>query len=67
MLAGVTRQIGDALLPENSQSSGQVISIGIVPWGIVENSYQLCGHNLKVPVRYGPGHTVYGPYILPNA
>jgi hypothetical protein len=48
MLAGVARQIGDALLLENSKCSGQVISIGIVPCGIVEKR-----HNLNVPLRYG--------------
>ncbi|XP_023715703.1 transient receptor potential cation channel trpm isoform X3 [Cryptotermes secundus] len=46
---GVTRQIGDALLLENVKSSAQVIVIGIAPWGIVEDCYQLCGHNHDVP------------------
>jgi transient receptor potential cation channel subfamily M protein 3 len=49
MLAGVTRQVGDALLLERSQRSGRVISIGIAPWGIVENNLELCGHNRDVP------------------
>jgi transient receptor potential cation channel subfamily M protein 3 len=49
MLTGVTRQIGDALVLENTQGSAQVISIGIAPWGIIENNYQLCGHNHDVP------------------
>jgi len=48
-LAGVTRQVGDALLLERSQRSGRVISIGIAPWGIVENNHELCGHNRDVP------------------
>jgi transient receptor potential cation channel subfamily M protein 3 len=48
MLTGVTKQIADALLLENGQGSGQVITIGIAPWGIVENNYQLCGHNRLV-------------------
>jgi len=46
---GVTRQVGDALLLERSQRSGRVISIGIAPWGIVENNHELCGHNRDVP------------------
>jgi len=49
LLAGVTRQVGDALLLERSQRSGRVISIGIAPWGIVENNHELCGHNRDVP------------------
>ncbi|PNF30784.1 hypothetical protein B7P43_G06168, partial [Cryptotermes secundus] len=46
---GVTRQVGDALLLERSQRSGRVVSIGIAPWGIVENNHELCGHNRDVP------------------
>ncbi|XP_075216680.1 transient receptor potential cation channel, subfamily M isoform X1 [Lycorma delicatula] len=46
---GVTRQVGDALLMERSQRSGRVISIGIAPWGIVENNHELIGHNRDVP------------------
>ncbi|XP_021919467.1 transient receptor potential cation channel trpm isoform X2 [Zootermopsis nevadensis] len=46
---GVTRQVGDALLLERSQRSGRVISIGIAPWGIVENNHELCGHNRDIP------------------
>ncbi|KAK9497367.1 hypothetical protein O3M35_004699 [Rhynocoris fuscipes] len=46
---GVTRQVGDALLMERSQRSGRVISIGIAPWGIVENNHELIGHNKDVP------------------
>ncbi|RZF33234.1 hypothetical protein LSTR_LSTR012995 [Laodelphax striatellus] len=46
---GVTRQVGDALLMERSQRSGRVVSIGIAPWGIVENNHELIGHNRDVP------------------
>uniref|UniRef100_A0A8D8RTN9 Transient receptor potential cation channel trpm n=1 Tax=Cacopsylla melanoneura TaxID=428564 RepID=A0A8D8RTN9_9HEMI len=46
---GVTRQVGDALLMERSQRSGRVVSIGIAPWGIVENNHELIGHNKDVP------------------
>lgn len=45
---GVTRQVGDALLLERSQRSG-VVSLGIAPWGIVENNYELIGLNRDVP------------------
>ncbi|KAF5291334.1 hypothetical protein FQA39_LY03485 [Lamprigera yunnana] len=44
---GVTRQVGDALLLE--RSSGRVVSLGIAPWGIVENNYELIGLNRDVP------------------
>ncbi|KAG8229410.1 hypothetical protein J437_LFUL000931, partial [Ladona fulva] len=46
---GVTRHVGDALLLEKSQRSGRVVSIGIAPWGIVENNHELLGHNRDVP------------------
>ncbi|XP_059478668.1 transient receptor potential cation channel trpm isoform X6 [Neocloeon triangulifer] len=46
---GVTRQVGDALLMERSQRSGRVVSIGIAPWGIVENNSELVGKNRDVP------------------
>ncbi|KAK4884574.1 hypothetical protein RN001_000845 [Aquatica leii] len=44
---GVTRQVGDALLLE--RSSGRVVSLGIAPWGIVENNFELIGLNRDVP------------------
>lgn len=47
--AGVTRQVGDALLLERSQRSSRVVSIGIAPWGIVENNHELLGHNRDAP------------------
>ncbi|XP_065218711.1 transient receptor potential cation channel trpm isoform X4 [Planococcus citri] len=46
---GVTRQVGDALLLERSQRSSRVVSIGIAPWGIVENNHELIGHNKDAP------------------
>lgn len=46
---GVTRQVGDALLLERSQRSGRVITLGIAPWGIVENNHDLIGANRDVP------------------
>ncbi|XP_027836600.2 transient receptor potential cation channel trpm [Aphis gossypii] len=45
---GVTRQVGDALLLD-SQRPGRVVSIGIAPWGIIENNHELIGHNKDVP------------------
>ncbi|XP_050524701.1 transient receptor potential cation channel trpm isoform X1 [Daktulosphaira vitifoliae] len=45
---GVTRQVGDALLLD-SQRTGRIVSIGIAPWGIIENNHELIGHNKDVP------------------
>lgn len=47
--SGVTRQVGDALLLERSQRSSRVVSIGIAPWGVVENNHELIGHNRDAP------------------
>jgi transient receptor potential cation channel subfamily M protein 3 len=46
---GVTKHIGDALLLERSQRTGRVNTLGIAPWGIVENNQELIGHNTEVP------------------
>lgn len=46
---GVTRQVGDALLLERSQRQGRVVSIGIAPWGILENGHELVGRGRDVP------------------
>ncbi|XP_012260882.2 transient receptor potential cation channel trpm isoform X3 [Athalia rosae] len=46
---GVTRQVGDALLLERSQRQGRVVSIGIAPWGILENAHELVGRGRDVP------------------
>lgn len=39
MILGVTKQVGEAL--QREQRQGRVVSIGIAPWGILENSQQL--------------------------
>ncbi|XP_076268057.1 transient receptor potential cation channel, subfamily M isoform X2 [Rhynchophorus ferrugineus] len=46
---GVTKHVGDALLLERSQRTGRVNTLGIAPWGIVENNQDLIGHNTEVP------------------
>lgn len=46
---GVTRHVGDGLLLERSQRTGRVNTLGIAPWGIVENNQDLIGHNTEVP------------------
>lgn len=56
---GVTRQVGDALLSERTQRSGRVISLGIAPWGIVENNQELIGINRDVPY-----HSISSPRLV---
>ena len=48
---GVTRHVGDALVTERSPRlrSGRVVSIGIAPWGIVDNRQTLVQQNKDVP------------------
>lgn len=47
---GVTRHVGDALISERSPRlrGGRVVSIGIAPWGVVENRAGLVGRNKDV-------------------
>ncbi|KAI4468011.1 transient receptor potential cation channel subfamily m member 6 [Holotrichia oblita] len=56
---GVTRQVGDALLSERTQRSGRVVSLGIAPWGIVENNQELIGINKDVPY-----HSISSPRLV---
>ncbi|XP_057664762.1 transient receptor potential cation channel trpm isoform X34 [Diorhabda carinulata] len=46
---GVTKHVGDALLLERSQRTGRVNTLGIAPWGIVENNQDLIGQHTEVP------------------
>eukprot|EP00092_Neocalanus_flemingeri_P021755 GFUD01023599.1.p1 GENE.GFUD01023599.1~~GFUD01023599.1.p1 ORF type:complete len:1565 (-),score=309.61 GFUD01023599.1:400-5094(-) len=48
---GVTRHVGDALVSERSPRlrSGRVASIGIAPWGAVENRKSLVQRNQDIP------------------
>ena len=47
---GVTRHVGDALISERSPRlrGGRVVSIGIAPWGVVENRTSLIGRKKDV-------------------
>ncbi|KAI9554622.1 hypothetical protein GHT06_019895 [Daphnia sinensis] len=47
---GVTRHVGDALISERSPRlrGGRVVSIGIAPWGVVENRVSLIGRKKDV-------------------
>lgn len=46
LLLGVTRQVGDVL---SERSSNRLLSLGIAPWGIIENNHELIGLNQDVP------------------
>lgn len=47
---GVTKHVGDALISERSPRlrGGRVVSIGIAPWGVVENRATLVGRRKDV-------------------
>jgi hypothetical protein len=46
----VTHHVGDALISERSPRlrSGRVVSIGVAPWGVVENRASLVGRKKDV-------------------
>ncbi len=47
---GVTHHVGDALISERSPRlrGGRVVSIGVAPWGVVENRVSLIGRKKDV-------------------
>lgn len=45
--AGVIRHVGDALKDHASKSRGKICTIGIAPWGIVENQEDLVGKDVR--------------------
>lgn len=46
-LPGVIRHVGDALKDHASKSRGKICTIGIAPWGIVENQEDLIGKDVR--------------------
>ncbi len=44
---GVIRHVGDALKDHASKSRGKICTIGIAPWGIVENQEDLVGKDVS--------------------
>ncbi|XP_076334720.1 transient receptor potential cation channel trpm-like isoform X2 [Tachypleus tridentatus] len=46
---GVIRHVGEALLNERTPRQRRVVTIGIAPWGIIENKHELVGKNTVVP------------------
>ncbi|CAB4068423.1 TRPM3 [Lepeophtheirus salmonis] len=53
---GVTKHVGDALITEKSPriKGDRVVSIGIAPWGILENRRELIGRKKENPVHTMP-------------
>ncbi|MBN3273416.1 TRPM3 protein, partial [Polyodon spathula] len=49
--AGVIHHVGDALKDHASKSRGKICSIGIAPWGIVENQEDLIGKDVVRPYQ----------------
>lgn len=47
LLLGVIRHVGDALKDHASKSRGKICTIGIAPWGIVENQEDLIGRDVS--------------------
>lgn len=45
---GVIRHVGDALKDHASKSRGKICTIGIAPWGIVENQEDLVGKDVSL-------------------
>ncbi|XP_077331080.1 transient receptor potential cation channel subfamily M member 3 isoform X2 [Lithobates pipiens] len=48
---GVIRHVGDALKDHASKSRGKICTIGIAPWGIVENQEDLIGKDVVRPYQ----------------
>lgn len=50
---GVIRHVGDALKDHASKSRGKICTIGIAPWGIVENQEDLVGKDVSDEAAIG--------------
>ncbi|XP_041956831.1 transient receptor potential cation channel subfamily M member 3 isoform X5 [Alosa sapidissima] len=48
---GVIRHVGDALKDHATKSRGKICTIGIAPWGIVENQEDLVGKDVVRPYQ----------------
>lgn len=55
---GVIRHVGDALKDHASKSRGKICTIGIAPWGIVENQEDLVGKDVSPTEQYKTVHPV---------
>uniref|UniRef100_A0A8D0EAC1 non-specific serine/threonine protein kinase n=1 Tax=Salvator merianae TaxID=96440 RepID=A0A8D0EAC1_SALMN len=48
---GVAKHVGDALREHASQSSRKICTIGIAPWGVIENRNDLVGRDVVAPYQ----------------
>uniref|UniRef100_A0A8C4QA85 Transient receptor potential cation channel, subfamily M, member 1a n=1 Tax=Eptatretus burgeri TaxID=7764 RepID=A0A8C4QA85_EPTBU len=48
---GVIRHVGDALKEHHSKTRGRICTVGIAPWGIVENRDDLVGRDVTRPYQ----------------
>uniref|UniRef100_A0A8C5MGZ2 non-specific serine/threonine protein kinase n=1 Tax=Leptobrachium leishanense TaxID=445787 RepID=A0A8C5MGZ2_9ANUR len=49
--AGVAKHVGDALKEHASRSSRKICTIGIAPWGLIENRNDLIGRDVIAPYQ----------------
>ncbi|KAM4675491.1 transient receptor potential cation channel subfamily M member 7-like [Discoglossus pictus] len=49
--AGVAKHVGDALREHASRSSRKICTIGIAPWGVIENRNDLVGRDVIAPYQ----------------
>jgi len=45
---GVAKHVGDALREHASRSSRKICTIGIAPWGVIENRNDLVGRDVRI-------------------
>ncbi|KAM9408888.1 transient receptor potential cation channel subfamily M member 7 isoform 2-T2 [Pholidichthys leucotaenia] len=48
---GVAKHVGDALKEHSSRSSKKICTIGIAPWGVIENRNDLIGRDIVAPYQ----------------
>ncbi|XP_062328015.1 transient receptor potential cation channel subfamily M member 7 isoform X3 [Osmerus eperlanus] len=48
---GVAKHVGDALKEHSSRSSRKICTIGIAPWGVIENRNDLIGRDVIAPYQ----------------
>uniref|UniRef100_A0A3Q3AZX2 non-specific serine/threonine protein kinase n=1 Tax=Kryptolebias marmoratus TaxID=37003 RepID=A0A3Q3AZX2_KRYMA len=48
---GVAKHVGDALKEHCSRSSKKIYTIGIAPWGVIENRNDLIGRDITAPYQ----------------
>uniref|UniRef100_A0A8C4TLA7 non-specific serine/threonine protein kinase n=1 Tax=Erpetoichthys calabaricus TaxID=27687 RepID=A0A8C4TLA7_ERPCA len=48
---GVAKHVGDALKEHSSRSSRKICTVGIAPWGVIENRNDLIGRDVVAPYQ----------------